>query len=123
MSGGPHVRSGFVVLRLALTALLAVCLWTAAEAKAAAVEYLMVPSAAMGRDIPVAFQNGGPHAVYLLDAFDAAPDVSNWVTAGNAMSTLAGKGVSVVAPAGGAWSHVHGLGTGRQPPMGDLPVQ
>ena len=64
----------------------------------------MVPSAAMGRDIPVAFQGGGPHAVVLLDAFNAAPDVSNWVTAGNAMNTLAGKGISVAAPAGGAWS-------------------
>ena len=52
-------------------------------------ESLMVPSAAMGRDIPVAFMGGGPHAVYLLDAFNAAPDVSNWVTAGNAMDTLA----------------------------------
>ena len=69
-----------------------------------AVEYLMVPSAAMGRDIPVAFLGGGPHAVYLLDAFDAGDTVSNWVTAGNAMNTLAGKGVSVVAPAGGAYS-------------------
>ena len=58
----------------------------------------------MGRDIPVAFMAGGPHAVYLLDAFNAAPDVSNWVTAGNAMNTLAGKGISVAAPAGGAWS-------------------
>jgi S-formylglutathione hydrolase FrmB len=67
-------------------------------------ESLMVPSAAMGRDIPVAFMSGGPHAVYLLDAFNAAPDVSNWVTAGNAMNTLAGKGISVVAPAGGAYS-------------------
>jgi S-formylglutathione hydrolase FrmB len=64
----------------------------------------MVPSAAMGRDIPVAFQGGGPHAVFLLDAFNAAPDVSNWVTAGNAMNTLAGRGISVAAPAGGAWS-------------------
>ena len=64
----------------------------------------MVPSAAMGRDIPVAFQAGGPHAVFLLDAFNAGPDVSNWVTAGNAMNTLAGKGISVAAPAGGAWS-------------------
>ena len=64
----------------------------------------MVPSAAMGRDIPVAFQGGGPHMVVLLDAFNAAPDVSNWVTAGNAMNTLAGKGISVAAPAGGAWS-------------------
>jgi S-formylglutathione hydrolase FrmB len=74
------------------------------KARAAGYESLMVPSAAMGRDIPVAFLAGGPHAVYLLDAFDAAPDVSNWVTAGNAMNTLGGKGISVVAPAGGAYS-------------------
>src|SRR5882757_7117760 len=81
-------------------------LWAASPttAKAEGVEYLMVPSAAMGRDIPVAFQGGGPHAVFLLDAFNAAPDVSNWVTAGNAMNTLAGRGISVAAPAGGAWS-------------------
>jgi S-formylglutathione hydrolase FrmB len=74
------------------------------KARAAGYESLMVPSAAMGRDIPVAFLAGGPHAVYLLDPFDAAPDVSNWVTVGNAMNTMAGKGVSVVAPAGGAYS-------------------
>jgi S-formylglutathione hydrolase FrmB len=73
-------------------------------AKAANVESLMVPSAAMGRDIPVAFAAGGAHAVYLLDAFNAAPDVSNWVTAGNGINAFAGKGVSVVAPAGGAYS-------------------
>jgi S-formylglutathione hydrolase FrmB len=85
-------------------------LWGAAtptmapKATAAGVEYLMVPSAAMGRDIPVAFQGGGPRAIVLLDAFNAAPDVSNWVTAGNAMNTLAGSGLSVVAPAGGAYS-------------------
>ncbi len=71
---------------------------------ASAAETLMVPSAAMGRDIPVSFQGGGPHAVVLLDAFNAGPDVSNWVTAGNAMNTLAGSGMSVVAPAGGAYS-------------------
>lgn len=69
-----------------------------------AVESLMVPSAAMGRDIPVSFLGGGPHAVFLLDAFNAGETVSNWVTAGNAMTTLAGKGVSVAAPAGGAYS-------------------
>jgi S-formylglutathione hydrolase FrmB len=68
------------------------------------VEYLSVPSAAMGRDIPVAFLGGGPHAVFLLDAFNAGESVSNWVTAGNAMNTLGGKGVSVAAPAGGAYS-------------------
>ena len=92
------------VLRAALTAVLGLCLWTAVHAKAAGVEYLMVPSAAMGRAIPVAFMPGGPHAVYLLDAFDAAPDVSNWVTNGNAMNSLAGKGISIAAPAGGGYS-------------------
>ena len=76
----------------------------APTATAAGVEYLMVPSAAMGRDIPVAFQGGSPHMVVLLDAFNAAPDVSNWVTAGNAMNTLAGTGLSVAAPAGGAYT-------------------
>jgi S-formylglutathione hydrolase FrmB len=64
----------------------------------------LVPSAAVGRDIPVAFLGGGPHAVYLLDALDAAPDVSNWVTVGNAMNTLGGKGISIAEPAGGAYS-------------------
>jgi S-formylglutathione hydrolase FrmB len=95
-----------VLFRAMCALTLAVGLWAAAPqtARADGVEYLMVPSAAMGRDIPVAFQAGGAHAVYLLDAFNAAPDVSNWVTAGNAMSTLAGKGISVAAPAGGAWS-------------------
>ncbi|TAM67883.1 alpha/beta hydrolase family protein [Mycobacterium sp.] len=77
---------------------------TVGKARAAGYESLMVPSAAMGRDIPVAFLAGGPHAAYLLDAFNAGPDVSNWVTAGNAMNTLGGKGISVVAPAGGAFS-------------------
>jgi len=83
---------------------LALVVASTGKASAAGYESLMVPSAAMGRDIPVAFLAGGPHAVYLLDPFNAAPDVSNWVTAGNAMNTLAGKGISVVAPAGGAYS-------------------
>lgn len=99
--------------RMIAAVVLALALWSVGApnwvsgtpiANAQGVEFLMVPSAAMGRDIPVAFQGGGPHAVVLLDAFNAAPDVSNWVTAGNAMSTLAGKGISVAAPAGGAWS-------------------
>ena len=80
-------------------------LWGAtAPTAAAGVETVMVPSAAMGRDIPVSFQGGGPHVVVLLDAFNAGPDVSNWVTVGNAMGSLAGSGFSVAAPAGGAYS-------------------
>jgi S-formylglutathione hydrolase FrmB len=105
------VLSLSALLRLVVAAAVAVCLGGVAvtggavgKARAAGYESLMVPSAAMGRDIPVAFLAGGPHAVYLLDAFDAAPDVSNWVTAGNAMNTLAGKGIAVVAPASGAYS-------------------
>jgi S-formylglutathione hydrolase FrmB len=89
-----------------LAVLLAAGLSTGASgsATAAGMENVTVPSAAMGRDIPVAFLAGGPHAVYLLDAFNAGDTVSNWVTAGNAMNTLAGRGISVVAPAGGAYS-------------------
>jgi len=97
-----------LALRTVFAAVLTISLWTVGAvqgtAHADAVEYLQVPSAAMGRDIPVAFQAGGPHAVFLLDAFNAGPDVSNWVTAGNAMNTMGGKGVSVVAPASGAFS-------------------
>jgi S-formylglutathione hydrolase FrmB len=98
------MNRGIIVLRATLVAALVFCLWTTVQAKATVVDYLMVPSAAMGRDIPVAFQAGGPHSVFLLDAFNAGDPVSNWVTAGNAMNTFAGKGVSVVAPASGAWS-------------------
>lgn len=92
--------------RALCAAIVVLATWVASapSAAAAGVEYLMVPSAAMGRDIPVAFQGGGSHVVVLLDAFNAAPDVSNWVTVGNAMNTLAGSGLSVAAPAGGAYS-------------------
>lgn len=92
-------------------------------AKAAPYENLMVPSPSMGRDIPVAFLAGGPHAVYLLDAFNAGPDVSNWVTAGNAMNTLAGKGD--FGGGTGRWcvQHVHQLGAGWQQAVGHLLVR
>jgi S-formylglutathione hydrolase FrmB len=101
------IRAGVAALRaVGLTVVLIAGLptGTAVTAAAADVENLMVSSAAMGRDIPVTFLGGGPHAVFLLDAFNGGDAVSNWVTAGNAMNTLAGKGVSVVAPAGGAYS-------------------
>ncbi|MDT5135180.1 MAG: hypothetical protein QOE41_4491 [Mycobacterium sp.] len=98
------MRRGLV--RAILTVVLATGLWTGTTIAKAdqGIEYMMVPSGAMGRDIPVAFLAGGPHAVYLLDAFNAGDTVSNWVTAGNAMNTLGGKGISVVAPASGAYS-------------------
>jgi S-formylglutathione hydrolase FrmB len=105
------MRGLSVLLRVLCVAVLSIALavvgltaGSTGAAKAAPFETLMVPSGAMGRDIPVAFLAGGPHAAVLLDAFNAGPDVSNWVTAGNAMGTLGGKGISVVAPAGGAFS-------------------
>jgi S-formylglutathione hydrolase FrmB len=97
------LRIGLLRVFLALVA--AGSLWFAVgEAKASPFENLMVPSAAMGGDIPVVFLAGGPHAVFLLDAFNAGDQVSNWVIEGDAMNTLAGRGVSAVAPAGGAYS-------------------
>ena len=65
------------------------------------VETLMVPSAAMGRDIPVRFQGGGPRAVYLLDGMRARDDNSGWDIETAAFETFFESGVSVVMPVGG----------------------
>lgn len=42
------------------------------------IEYLMVPSMAMQRQIKVEFQGGGPHAVYLLDGMLAQDEYNGW---------------------------------------------
>lgn len=99
-------RQLIILLRVLLAVVMLMAFgWTASVGKAdSTVQTLMVPSGAMGRDIPVTFVVGGPHAVYLLDAFNAGPDVSGWISSGDALSTLSGKGISVVAPAGGAFS-------------------
>jgi S-formylglutathione hydrolase FrmB len=99
-------RQMSILLRVLLAVVMLMAFgWTAPVGKAdGTVQTLMVPSGAMDRDIPVTFVDGGPHAVYLLDAFDGGPDVSGWISSGNALSSLAGKGVSVVSPAGGAFS-------------------
>jgi hypothetical protein len=62
-------------------------------------EYLQVPSSAIDRHIGVAFHAEGPDAVCLLDVFDAGSGVGN---RGNAMNTVGGDGISVVAQPGGA---------------------
>src|SRR3569833_2203824 len=67
----------------------------------AAPEVLSVPSAAMGRDIQVQFQGGGPHAVYLLDGLRARDDRNGWDIETGAFSWFDGSGVSVVMPVGG----------------------
>ena len=49
---------------------------TAAFVRPATVDHLVVRSAAMGRDIAVAFLGGGLHAMHLLDAFEGGDAVS-----------------------------------------------
>src|ERR1700752_310630 len=68
------------------------------KAAAAAVEYLDVPSAAMGRDIRVEFQNGGTgaHAVYMLDSMEASDDRNGGDTNTAAFDWFNGSCLSVV---------------------------
>jgi diacylglycerol O-acyltransferase/trehalose O-mycolyltransferase len=65
------------------------------------VEYLMVPSPSMGRDIKVQFQGGGPHAVYLLDGLRAQDDYNGWDINTPAFEWFYRSGLSTVMPVGG----------------------
>ncbi|ULE34898.1 esterase family protein [Mycobacterium sp. IDR2000157661] len=67
------------------------------------VEYLMVPSAGMGRDIKVQFQNGGPNApgVYLLDGLRAQDDFNGWDINTAAFEWYLDSGLAVIMPVGG----------------------
>ncbi|WP_156425363.1 MULTISPECIES: alpha/beta hydrolase family protein [unclassified Mycobacterium] len=67
------------------------------------VEYLMVPSAGMDRDVKVQFQSGGPNspAVYLLDGLRAQDDFNGWDINTAAFEWYHGSGLSVVMPVGG----------------------
>lgn len=65
------------------------------------VEQLDVPSPAMGRNIRVAFQGGGPHAVYLLDGLRAQDDASGWDINTAAFEWYFQSGLSMVMPVGG----------------------
>jgi diacylglycerol O-acyltransferase / trehalose O-mycolyltransferase len=67
------------------------------------IEYLMVPSQAMGRDIKVEFQSGGPNspAVYLLDGVRAPDDLNEWDINTAAFEWYHQSGVSMVMPVGG----------------------
>src|SRR6202142_1748022 len=69
--------------------------------KGLAVEYLQVPSAAMGHDIKVQFQGGGPHAVYLLDGLRAQDDFNGWDINTPAFEWYLQSGLSLVMPVGG----------------------
>ena len=92
------------------------------------VEDLMVPSAAMGRDVLVRFQPGGSHAVYLLDGLRARDDNSGWDIETNAFEKFHDSGISVVMPVGGMSSFYTNwkqpaVGNGTDPdlPVGDVP--
>src|SRR5580704_296766 len=67
------------------------------------VEYLQVPSAAMGRNIRIQFQSGGPNspAVYLLDGLRAQDDFNGWDINTPAFEWYYQSGLSVVMPVGG----------------------
>lgn len=65
------------------------------------VEYLQIPSAAMGRDIKVQFQGGGAHSVYLLDGLRAQDDYNGWDINTPAFEEYYNSGLSVVMPVGG----------------------
>ncbi|MEN3319653.1 MAG: diacylglycerol O-acyltransferase / trehalose O-mycolyltransferase [Mycobacterium sp.] len=65
------------------------------------IEYLKVPSAGMGRDIPVQFQGGGSHAVYLLDGLRARDDRNGWDIETSAFDWFYQSGLSIVMPVGG----------------------
>jgi diacylglycerol O-acyltransferase/trehalose O-mycolyltransferase len=65
------------------------------------VEYLMVPSPSMGRDIKIQFQGGGPHAVYLLDGLRAQDDYNGWDINTPAFEWFHDSGLSAIMPVGG----------------------
>jgi diacylglycerol O-acyltransferase / trehalose O-mycolyltransferase len=65
------------------------------------VEYINVPSPAMGREIRIQFQGGGPHAVYLLDGLRAQDDFNGWDINTPAFEWMYGSGLSTIMPVGG----------------------
>jgi diacylglycerol O-acyltransferase / trehalose O-mycolyltransferase len=67
------------------------------------IEYLMVPSPSMQRDIKVQFQSGGSGApaLYLLDGLRARDDRNGWDIETPAFEWYYNSGLSVVMPVGG----------------------
>jgi len=65
------------------------------------IEYLIVPSPSMSRQIKIEFQGGGTHAVYLLDGMLARDDYNGWDIHTSAFEWFSDSGLSVVMPTGG----------------------
>ncbi|KUH83030.1 alpha/beta hydrolase family protein [Mycobacterium sp. IS-1556] len=105
---GPWARR-FAVAAIAAALLPGVVSLTGQSATAGAfsrpglpVEYLMVPSPSMGRDIKVQFQKGtGSKAVYLLDGLRAREDFNGWDLETQAFEWFYETPLSLVLPVGG----------------------
>ncbi len=65
------------------------------------IEIFDVPSPAMGRNIRMEFQYGGPHAVYLLDGLRAEDETNGWDINTAAFEWYHDSGLSIVMPVGG----------------------
>jgi diacylglycerol O-acyltransferase / trehalose O-mycolyltransferase / mycolyltransferase Ag85 len=65
------------------------------------IEYLMVPSPSMNRQVKVGFLGGGPHAVYLLDGMLARDDFNGWDIHLPVFEWFYQSGLSLVMPTGG----------------------
>ncbi|MCV7196403.1 esterase family protein [Mycobacterium angelicum] len=68
------------------------------------IEYLMVPSPSMNRQVKVEFQGGGSHAVYLLDGMRARDDFNGWDIHLPVFEWFEQSGLSLVMPTGGTAS-------------------
>lgn len=65
------------------------------------IEYLMVPSPSMNRQVKVEFQGGGSRAVYLLDGMLARDDFNAWDIHLPVFEWFSRSGLAVVMPTGG----------------------
>jgi hypothetical protein len=84
------------------------------------IEYLEVPSAAMGRNVRIEFQGGGSHAVYLLDGLRAQDDFNGWDINTAAFEWFYESGLSLVMPVGGMSSFYTDW---YEPAVGNVPDQ
>ncbi|HZQ33331.1 MAG TPA: alpha/beta hydrolase family protein [Mycobacterium sp.] len=101
------MRRRFIVATVVAALLPILGMWVTAPAARAfsrpglPVEYLMVPSPSMGRDIKVEFQPGGNHAVYLLDGLRARDDWNGWDIELPTFEWTLNSGLATVMPVGG----------------------
>lgn len=99
-----RVGAQLAVVALLVVGLSAVTTEPAADAfsrEGLPVEMLEVPSPAMGRNIRVQFQYGGPHSVLLLDGLRAQEDFNGWDINTAAFDWFYQSGISVIMPVGG----------------------